>query len=176
MAIHHWHPLKLGIIWLIDLAIFPALWLLASSKEEDQALVIIIWLIFSIPAFVLTWKWADGEVTIAEKVARVINQDCTNTSDKEYRIYKIKLPKPLLDEGVLLPITYKHRIDLEARFEWNEEECLEPLLVDIEEGWEMLSLSPFNVGNAEQNQEELTFVVLLARSYQHPLSCHYVQG
>jgi Na+/melibiose symporter-like transporter len=58
MAIRHWHPLKLGIIWLIDFALLLILWLLASPKKEDQALAILVWLIVSIPVFIITWKWA----------------------------------------------------------------------------------------------------------------------
>lgn len=58
MAIRHWHPAKLGIIWLIDLALLLILWLLASPNEEDQALAILVWLILSIPVFIITWKWA----------------------------------------------------------------------------------------------------------------------
>jgi hypothetical protein len=58
MAIRQWHPLKLGIIWLIDLAILLILWLLASPVEEDQSLMVVVWLIISIPTFIITWKWA----------------------------------------------------------------------------------------------------------------------
>jgi len=64
MAIRHWHPLKLGIIWLIDLALFLVLWLLASPYSGgDQAFVIVVWLTLSIPMFVITWKWASGRET-----------------------------------------------------------------------------------------------------------------
>jgi len=61
MAIRHWHPIKLSIIWFIDLALFLALWLLASPYSGDEkALAIIIWLVLSIPLFILTWKWASA--------------------------------------------------------------------------------------------------------------------
>lgn len=61
MAIRHWHPIKLGIVWLIDLALFLSLSLFISpDRSEGQALVIIIWLILSIPVFIVTWKWASG--------------------------------------------------------------------------------------------------------------------
>lgn len=61
MAIRHWHPLKLGIIWLINLALLVALWLQAHpARRHDQASAIIVWLILSPPVFIVTWKWASG--------------------------------------------------------------------------------------------------------------------
>lgn len=60
MAIRHWHPIKLSIIWLIDLTLLFVFWLLASPHKSDQALATATWLFLSIPAFVITWKWASG--------------------------------------------------------------------------------------------------------------------
>jgi len=59
--IQQWHPSKLGVIWLVDLALFRVLWLMASPhRGDDKALVIVVWLVLSIPAFIVTWKWASG--------------------------------------------------------------------------------------------------------------------
>jgi hypothetical protein len=64
MAIRHWHPLKLGIIWFVDLILFLALWFLAAPyRGDDKVLVILVWLILSLPVFVITWKWASGRET-----------------------------------------------------------------------------------------------------------------
>jgi hypothetical protein len=59
MAICHWHPLKLGILWLVDIAVFVALWL-EAPRRHDRTLAIIVWLILSLPVFSITWRWATG--------------------------------------------------------------------------------------------------------------------
>jgi len=89
MAIRHWHPIKLGIIWFIDLALFLALWLLASPySREDKAFVIVIWLIFSIPVFVLTWKWATGlQQAIGSDPEKQSDQSDSETLVK-FRLFK----------------------------------------------------------------------------------------
>lgn len=67
--IRHWHPIKLGIVWFIDLAILLILWLLVSPyRRDDQALVIFVWLVLSIPALVVTWKWASDREMVPKKI------------------------------------------------------------------------------------------------------------
>lgn len=90
MAIRHWHPLKLGIIWFIDLAIFLALWLLIAPRGgENQAMVIVVWLVVSLPIFIITWRWATGLQKPAESER---NEQCANESTKmeAYRGFSFK--------------------------------------------------------------------------------------
>ncbi len=96
--IRHWHPIKLGIIWLIDLALFRALWLLASPhRGDDKALVIVVWLVLSIPVFVITWKWAGG------REGRLISGSAANRdehlSTPSVRAEATHLPVPFLHEA-----------------------------------------------------------------------------
>jgi hypothetical protein len=59
VAIRNWHPGKIALIWVIDLAILLALWSLVAYGE-DKALMVFVWLILSIPVFVITWRWLSG--------------------------------------------------------------------------------------------------------------------
>lgn len=56
MAARHWHPLKIILIWGIDLLVLLALWEAESPRHRAEA--ILIWLVLSIPVFVITWRWA----------------------------------------------------------------------------------------------------------------------
>jgi hypothetical protein len=61
MLIRRWHPIKIFIIWIITLTLILALWLLASPHSgADQALLTILGLFISLPAFAITWRWATG--------------------------------------------------------------------------------------------------------------------
>jgi len=68
MAIRHWHPAKLFILWVLDLAL---LLLLVLRKPCETTNVgrfvftdcsgtiewVILWLILSLPVFIITWRW-----------------------------------------------------------------------------------------------------------------------
>lgn len=54
-GVQSWHPGKIALLWVIDLAVFFILWLLYQSYEKAEA--VIVWLILSIPVFALTWRW-----------------------------------------------------------------------------------------------------------------------
>jgi len=74
MAIRHWHPAKIIILWILDFALLVALW---TPCETNRLLGItmttcfytrniVLWLILSIPAFVITWKWASRRQEIVK--------------------------------------------------------------------------------------------------------------
>ena len=56
MAVRHWHPLKIILVWGIDLLVLLALW--EAESPRDRAEAILIWLVLSIPVFIITWRWA----------------------------------------------------------------------------------------------------------------------
>jgi hypothetical protein len=83
---------------------------------------------------------------------------------KEYRICKLKIPKLLLDEGFVVPLSDAERKDFQASYEWAEKsrrgQSFELITRDIE-GWELLSLSPLE---QRDNMEELTTMALMQRT------------
>lgn len=69
MMLRHWHPAKIGIIWILDLALLLLLWKPCRSGGGgglepyggwpcSHTQEILLWLVFSIPAIVFTWIWA----------------------------------------------------------------------------------------------------------------------
>jgi hypothetical protein len=67
-GIRYWHPAKVAMLWVLDIALLIALWkpcdtdhLLGFSMTECfYARNILLWLVLSSPVFVLTWKWASA--------------------------------------------------------------------------------------------------------------------
>lgn len=55
MLIRRWHPAKIAVLWSAALAL-----LLVFSAEGLYADEAIIWFIFAIPIFIITWIWATG--------------------------------------------------------------------------------------------------------------------
>lgn len=159
MAIRHWHPVKLGIVWLIDLALFRVLWLLTSPySREQKAWIIIIWLISSIPVFVVTWKWATGREleehakknTIIQPVMQeedsVINQATEEEQvieEREYRIHTLQISRSALDAGY--EIHPRHFI---------------PKGEEIE-GWKFLSVYPLE---KKSDEVQITLVAFMERT------------
>jgi hypothetical protein len=65
MAVRHWHPLKIILVWGIDLLVLLALWEAESPRHRAEA--ILIWLVLSIPVFVITWRWAGARELNSKK-------------------------------------------------------------------------------------------------------------
>lgn len=72
MAIRHWHPLKLVLIWVVALLVLVILWEAESPRHHAEA--IFIWLILSIPVFIITWKWASARES--KQLATSTNKPC----------------------------------------------------------------------------------------------------
>lgn len=66
MAIRHWHPAKIAMFWVLDIALLVAIWEPCHTYFEmsfTQCFYrrnILIWLVLSLPLFILTWKWASS--------------------------------------------------------------------------------------------------------------------
>jgi hypothetical protein len=188
MAIRHWHPFKLVIIWLISLAILLILWLFASpSRADEQALVVVVWMVLSIPVFILTWRWGSGhepyesrqqdsphdtllstfkiELLPPKTEPSFIQPDSpVKAIRREYSIRKLKIRKSLLDEGFVVPLNGSEREDFAASYEWAEKHkrywSIDLLGREIE-GWELLSLFPLE---AQSGNEELITLALMQRT------------
>lgn len=57
MAIHHWHPLKIILLWASYFLVMLITWAASFRVGLDQA---IPWFILFIPVFAITWRWATG--------------------------------------------------------------------------------------------------------------------
>jgi len=63
-AIQNWHPIKIIMIWVIDLAVLLSQWRFCPGAREfgcpSNERAIYLWIFLSIPVFVITWIWASG--------------------------------------------------------------------------------------------------------------------
>lgn len=64
MAVRHWHPLKLIIVWAVGAGL---VWVLVSMLNEcgpctNTGLVVLLSLFLAtiLTVIVITWKWASG--------------------------------------------------------------------------------------------------------------------
>ena len=68
MAIRHWHPAKIAMLWVLDIALLIAIWKPCNTDYEDSITQcfyrrnISIWLMLSL-LFILTWRWASARET-----------------------------------------------------------------------------------------------------------------
>ncbi|ALA57265.1 hypothetical protein [Nitrospira moscoviensis] len=66
--IHHWHPVKIVLLWILDIALLVVLWKPCdtdyifgfSMNECFYSHNILLWLALSFPVFVITWRWASS--------------------------------------------------------------------------------------------------------------------
>jgi len=188
--IHNWHPVKLAIAWVIDLAILLVLWLSVSpSSGADQALVIFVCLILSVPLFVITWKWCSGREpfgsgrnttnpsafspTFKIELSLPEGERVYSTNDrpikrvrKEYRICKLSVLKSLLEEGFVAHLNQAQRKDFLKSYEFTEKHTEYRSIQQFEkeiEGWDLLSLIPIET---ESDEKEVTILALMQRSIE----------
>jgi len=97
MGIRHWHPAKVAMLWVLDIALLIALWkpcdtdhLLGFSMTECfYTRNILLWLVLSSPVFFITWKWASG------REARFVPDSVPNPNEH--------VPLPASSTGVQMP-------------------------------------------------------------------------
>ena len=60
-----WHPGKIILMWFLDLVFLFGLYPTTGRgvRSEDQFLAVIVWLVLSIPVFVITWRWLSSQET-----------------------------------------------------------------------------------------------------------------
>lgn len=164
MAIRHWHPIKLGIVWLIDLALFLSLSLEISNEGGSQAMAIIIWLILSIPLLIVTWKWASGREQEAQlkknDISPPVKQEESTAlrqdgMEREYRIRTLEISRYDLDHGREL-----HPGDF---VRMNEEF----------QGWRLLSVCPLEKACNEVDERAKERITILALIEHPAVEKHY---
>jgi len=52
-----WHPGKIALMWFIDLVLLFGMYPTGRVRSSDQTVIVIFWLVLSIPVFVITWRW-----------------------------------------------------------------------------------------------------------------------
>jgi len=54
-----WHPGKIILMWFLDLVLLFGIY----PQSSDKFGVVIVWLVLSIPVFVITWRWLSSRET-----------------------------------------------------------------------------------------------------------------
>lgn len=57
MAIRHWHPLKIILLWVSYFLVVLITWAASFRLREE---LVLFWFLLFIPVFAVTWKWATG--------------------------------------------------------------------------------------------------------------------
>ena len=58
-----WHPGKIALMWFIDLVLLFGMYPTGRVRSSDQTVIVIFWLVLSIPVFVITWRWLSSQET-----------------------------------------------------------------------------------------------------------------
>ncbi len=165
MAIHHWHPLKIILLWASYFLVMLITWAASFRVGLDQA---IPWFILFIPVFIVTWKWASAgepfkssKTVIASPVKAVDKEipPLNITTKKQYRVCTIKLSRSLIEKGFEFPPNIPDRYILPE--ETPHGETIQEMGWEAE-GWSLLSMVPFE---KESSSEQVTLLVLMERPF-----------
>lgn len=172
MAIRHWHPLKLVIVWAIGVALACLLWTIIVNLRASSfvlgVLLIGIFLVAIATPIAITWKWVSGREPYKlsrNDAASPLKADTRDLSannavtDKQYRICKIKLPKSLFNKGFEVPPNISERYTLPE--ETPNGEIIQEMEWEID-GWNLLSLFPIE---KESDEEHVTVLALMERPF-----------
>ena len=57
-----WHPGKIALMWFLDLVLLFGMYP-TRARSSQQTEAVVGWLVFSIPVFILTWRWLSSQET-----------------------------------------------------------------------------------------------------------------
>ena len=118
--------------------------------------------------FVITWKWASGREpynsskTILASPVKDVDKETPpfhTTTEKQYRVCTIQLPRSLIEKGFAFPPNIPDRYILPEETPHGE------IIQDMgweAEGWNLLSMVPFE---KEPSLEQVTLLVLMERPF-----------
>jgi hypothetical protein len=135
------------------------------ARRDEQALAIMVWLVLSVPVFVITWKWASGrepynssKTVIASPMAVDKETSSLNAPiEKQYRVCTLKVPRSLIEKGFEVPPSTPDRYILPE--ESPHSEIIQEMGWEAE-GWNLLSMVPFE---KECSEEQVTLLALMER-------------
>ena len=168
MAIRHWHPLKIGLIWgtyiLVELFLYAII-----NRDYDEVAILLAPVLF-IPVLIITWRWATGLKKTSDLLPpKPLEAKTRETStsgvagEKQYRVFTIQLPRSLVEEGFEFPPKIPDRYVLPEETAYGE------IVKEIEsevEGWNLLSLVPVE---KDSDQEQLTVLALMERPFSEEI-------
>ena len=135
--IRHWHPAKIAMLWVLDIALLGLLW---EPCDTDYLLGfrmtrcfytrnVLLWLVLSTPVFVITWKWASSREKLFSR-GTIYNPNASQSVSSTSTIIEITAPSssrlikasPDLARAVVLQSRKDHRVLRIKHFDGTEME------------------------------------------------------